>query len=99
MVHRSDYIEGKVQYTDKKNEATIGLEISDKSFFEVNFFSKCSKKLSISHMIMYKVCKRCLQPCFLRQKKNYGRTMSTSKQLTPLIPLRYEMQTPTDFKV
>ena len=69
-------------YDDLKNEAKIGLEISDKSFFfEVKFFSKCSKKFSIGHMIMFKVCKRCLQPCSLRQKKNYARTISTSKYI------------------
>ena len=69
-------------YDDLKNEAKIGLEISDKSFFfEVKFFSKCSKKFSIGHIIMFKVCKRCLQPCSLRQKKNYGRTISTSKYI------------------
>ena len=62
------------------------------SFLKSNFFSKCSKKFSIGYMIMFKVCKRCLQPCSLRQKKNYGRTISTSKYIQkswpPLTPLR-----------
>ena len=66
------------------------------SFVRSNFFSKCSKKLSVGHMIMFKVCKRCLQPCSLRQKKimvvrdKYFKIYS--KKLTPLTPIRYAMQ-------
>ena len=69
-------------FDDLKNEAKIGLEISDKFFFfKFNFVSKCSKKFSVGRMIMFKVCKRCLELCSLRQKKNYGRTISTSKYI------------------
>ena len=32
---------------------------------DVNFFSKCSKNFSIGFMIMFKVCRRCLQRCSL----------------------------------
>ena len=35
---------------------------------------------------MFKVCKRCLQPCSLRQKKNYDRTVSTSKYIQKVDP-------------
>ena len=80
-------------FNDLKNEAKIGLKISDKSFFfEVKFFSKCSKKFSIGYMMMFKVCKSCLQPCSLRQKKkwSYDKYFKIySKKLTPpLTPLR-----------
>ena len=71
MVHRSDYIEGKVTYTViSKMKQKLGWKfLINPSFLRSIFFSKCSKKFSIGHMIMFKVCKRCLQLCSLRQKK------------------------------
>ena len=63
------------------------------SFWGKTFFSKCSKNFSIGLMIMFKVCRRCLQ-CFpLRWKKNYERTIHASKYIQkkadpPLTPLR-----------
>ena len=52
------------------------------SFWGETFFSKCSKKFSIGFMIMFKVCRRCLQRFPLRWKKNYERTIHRSKYLT-----------------
>ena len=82
-MHRSDYIEGKVTYTViSKMKLKLGWKfLINPSFLRSNFFSKCSKKFSIGYMMMFKVCKRCLQPCSLRQKKNYDRTISTSKYI------------------
>ena len=51
------------------------------SFWGETFFSKCSKNFSIGLMIMFKVCRRCLQRCFLRWKKNYERTIHPSKYI------------------
>ena len=58
-----------------------------------NFSSKCSKIFSIGLMIMFKVCRRCLQRCSLRSKKNYVRAIHTSKYIQKkadptLTPLR-----------
>ena len=74
-----------------KIDAKIRLEYSDETLIlRGNFFSKCSKNFSIGLMIMFKVCRRCLQRFSLRCKKNYERTIRTSKyiqkKLTPLIP-------------
>ena len=82
-------MEGKGKYTGIwKNEVKIRLEYSDETFIlRWNFFSKCSKNFSIGLMIMFKVCRRCLQRCFLRWKKNYERMIHSSKyiqkKLTP----------------
>ena len=90
-------------YTGKwKNDAKIRLEYSDETLIlRRNFFSKCSKKFSIGIMIMFKVCRRCLQRCSLRWKKNYERTIHTSKyiqkKLTPLTPLRGGQQFQRNF--
>ena len=65
-----------------KKDAKIRLEYSDETLiFRRNFFSKCSKNFSIGLMIMFKVCRRCLQRCSLRWKKNYERTIHTSKKI------------------
>ena len=85
-------MEGKGKYTGMwKNDAKIRLEYSDETLIlRRNFFSKCSKNFSIGLMIMFKVCRRCLQRCSLRWKKNYERTIHTSKyiqkKLTPPNP-------------
>ena len=88
-------MEGKGKYTGMwKNDAKIRLEYSDETLIlRRNFFSKCSKNFSIGLMIMFKVCRRCLQRCSLRWKKNYERTIHTSKYIQkkltpPLTPLR-----------
>ena len=39
-------------------------------------------------MIMFKVCRRCLQSFSLRWKKNYERTMHTSKYIQKKLTLR-----------
>ena len=51
------------------------------SFWSETFFSKCSKNFSIDLMIMFKVSRRCLQRFSLRWKKNYERTIHTSKYI------------------
>ena len=82
-------MEGKGKYTGmSKIDAKIRLEYSDETLIlRGNFFSKCSKNFSIGLMIMFKVCRRCLQRFSLRCKKNYERTIRTSKyiqkKLTP----------------
>ena len=85
-------MEGKGKYTGmSKIDAKIRLEYSDETLIlRGNFFSKCSKNFSIGLMIMFKVCRRCLQRFSLRCKKNYERTIRTSKyiqkKLTPPNP-------------
>ena len=70
-------------YGDLTNEAKIRLEICDISIFLRSiFFQNALKKFLLAiTMIMFKVCKRCVQPCTLRQKKNDGDTISTSKYI------------------
>ena len=76
-------MEGKGKYTGmSKIDAKIRLEYSDETLIlRGNFFSKCSKNFSIGLMIMFKVCRRCLQRFSLRCKKNYERTIRTSKYI------------------
>ena len=90
-MHRSGYIEGKVTYTViSKMKLKLGWKfLINPSFFMSNFFSKCSKKFSIGHIIMFKVCKRCLQPCSLRQKKklwSYDKYFYIEKVDPPNLP-------------
>ena len=82
-MHQSDYIEGKVTYAViSKMKQKLGWKfLINPSFLRSNFFSKCSKKFSIGYMIMFKVCRRCLQRCSLRWKKNYERTIHASKYI------------------
>ena len=98
-------MEGKGKYTGmSKIDAKIRLEYSDETLNlrEIFFFPKCSKNFSIGLMIMFKVCRRCLQRFSLRCKKNYERTIRISKyiqkQLTPpLTPLRGGQQLQRNF--